>query len=462
VQIFDKGSEPAMRTIRIGSGAGYSGDRIDPALAIMEHGDIQYIVFECLAERTIALAQQHRSRHPDRGYNELLAYRMRHVLPLCARKHIKVITNMGAANPRAALQVVKELAISLGISSLKLAAVLGDDLFPQLDRYRSFQLMETGQPLERLQSSLVSANAYLGAQGIVQALRAGADVIITGRVADPSLVLAPLLFEFGWDTRRYDLLGKGTLAGHLLECGAQVTGGYFADPGYKDVPDLAHLGFPIVEVTEDGEVTVTKLVEAGGMVTPATVKEQILYEIHDPCRYLTPDVSADFSQVMVTELAPNRVQVSGASGQAPNGQYKTSIGYRDGFLVEGEISYGGTSAYRRAQLAGEIVQQRLAEFHEPVQDMRIDYIGVNSLYSDALSQRRPVSWQELSEVRLRVAACTTRRAQAEHIGNEVEALYTNGPAGGGGVRVQIAEVLAIASILVPASDVQLEVIYEEI
>jgi hypothetical protein len=451
-----------MRTLRIGSGAGYGGDRIEPALAVMEHGDIQYIIFECLAERTIALAQQHRSRHPDQGYNELLTYRMRHVLPLCAHKHIKVITNMGAANPRAAVQVVKELATSLGLSSLKLAAVLGDDLFPQLARYRSFPLMETGQPLEALQSSLVSANAYLGAQGIIQALHAGADVVITGRVADPSLVLAPLLFEFGWDMNQYELLGKGTLAGHLLECGAQVTGGYFADPGYKDVPDLAHLGFPIVEVTEEGDVTVTKLADAGGMVTAATVKEQILYEIHDPCHYLTPDVSADFSQVTVTELSPNRVQVSGASGQAPNGQYKTSIGYRGGFLVEGEISYGGTSAYRRSQLAGEIVRQRLADFHVPVRDLRIDYIGVNSLYKDALSQSINFPWQEPSEVRLRVAACTTTRAEAEHIGNEVEALYTNGPAGGGGVRVQITEVLAIASILIPASDVQLEVIYEEI
>src|ERR1700692_3421081 len=253
-----------MRTLRIGSGAGYSGDRIEPALAVMEHGDIHYIIFECLAERTIALAQQHRSRHPDQGYNELLTYRMRHVLPLCARKHIKVITNMGAANPRAAVQVVKELATSLGLSSLKLAAVLGDDLFPQIARYRSFPLLETGQPLETLQASLVSANAYLGAQGIVQALHSGADVIITGRVADPSLVLAPLLFEFGWETTQYELLGKGTLAGHLLECGAQVTGGYFADPGYKDVPDLAHLGFPIGEVGEDGSLVITKGAGSGG------------------------------------------------------------------------------------------------------------------------------------------------------------------------------------------------------
>ena len=426
-----------MRTIRVGSGAGYSGDRIEPALAVMEKGDIQYIIFECLAERTIALAQQHKARHPGQGYNELLPYRMRRVLPLCAEKHIKVITNMGAANPVAALWVVKQLAGSLGLTSLKLAAVLGDDIFPQIDRYLTFPLIETGQTLETLQPFLISANAYLGAQGIVQALQGGADVVITGRVADPSLVLGPLLFEFGWDADDYDLLGKGTLAGHLLECGAQVTGGYFADPGYKDVPDLANLGFPIAEIAENGDVILTKLAEAGGMVTPETVKEQIVYEIHDPCHYLTPDVIADFSQVVVNEVAPNKVQVSGAGGNARSGYYKASIGYRDGFLVEGEISYGGSGANLRAQLAREIVEQRLAMLGVPVQELRIDYIGVNALYKDALSQAITEHWQDLPEVRLRVAARTATRADAVHIGNEVEALYTNGPAGGGGVLSRV-------------------------
>jgi hypothetical protein len=451
-----------MRTIRIGSGAGYGGDRIEPALAVMEKGAIQYIIFECLAERTIALAQQQKARHPEQGYNELLPSRMRRVLPLCVEKHIKVITNMGAANPVAALWVIKQLAVSLGLTSLKLAAVLGDDIFPQIDRYLTFPLVETGQALETLQPFLISANAYLGAQGIVQALQGGAEVVITGRVADPSLVLGPLLFEFGWDAENYDLLGKGTLAGHLLECGAQVTGGYFADPGYKDVPDLANLGFPIAEVAENGDMILTKLAEAGGMVTPETVKEQIIYEIHDPCNYLTPDVIADFSQVMVKEVAPNVVQVSGAAGKARSGSYKASIGYQDGFLVEGEISYGASGAYQRAHLAREIVEQRLAMLGVPVQELRFDYIGVNALYHDALSQAITEHWRDVPEVRLRVAARTATRADAEHISNEVEALYTNGPAGGGGVRVQVNEEVAIASILIPAADIQLHIVYEEV
>src|SRR5437764_4433878 len=404
-----------MRTIRIGSGAGYGGDRIEPAVAVMEKGAIQYIIFECLAERTIALARKQKARHPEEGYNQWLSYRMRRIRPLCAEKQIKVITNMGAANPVAAVQVVKHLALSLGLTCLKLAAVLGDDIFPQIERYLALPIMETGQKLETLQPFLVSANAYLGAQGIAQALQEGADVVITGRVADPSLVVGPLLFEFGWNWEDADLLGKGTLAGHLLECGAQVTGGYFADPGYKDVPDLANLGFPIAEIAENGEVTMTKLAEAGGMVTPATVKEQILYEIHDPCTYLTPDVVADFSQVMVKEVAPNMVQVSGAGGKVRSGSYKTSIGYRDGFLVEGEISYGGSGAYQRAHLARAIVEQRLAMLRVPVQELRFDYIGVNALYKDALSQAITEHWRDVPEVRLRVAARTATRADAEHI-----------------------------------------------
>lgn len=454
-----------MRTIRIGSGAGYGGDRIEPALAVIAKGDVQYVIFECLAERTIALAQQQKARHPEQGYNEWLAYRMQHILPLCVEKNVKIITNMGAANPVAAVQVTKQLAVSLGLTSLKLAAVQGDDVFPQIERYLSFPILETGQRLETLQPLLISANAYTGARGIVQALRDGADIVITGRVADPALVLGPLLFEFGWSMDDYELLGKGTLVGHLLECGAQVTGGYFADPGYKDVPDLTNVGFPIAEVAENGDVIITKLADAGGMVTPATVKEQLLYEIHDPSSYLTPDVIADFSRVTVAEVASNRVRVSGAGGRVSNGHYKVSIGYQDGFLVEGEISYGGSGAYQRACLAGEIVQQRLSLLRMPVQELLVDYIGVNSLYKDLLSRTINARWRESLEVRLRMAARTTpttTRFEAERIGNEVEALYTNGPAGGGGVRVQLTEVLAIASILIPAHEVALEVLYEEI
>lgn len=444
-----------MRKIRIGSGAGYAEDRLEPAIDLMKHGNIDYIIFECLAERTIALAQQRKLKDPSKGYNQLLEYRMEKILPLCVEKGIKVITNMGAANPVAAAKVIKEMALKLGLSSLKIAAVTGDDVYDQIEKYADRIIVETGQPLQEINTSIISANAYIGVKGVIMALEQGADIIVTGRLADPSLVVGPLVYEFGWSED--ELLGKGTLAGHLLECGAQVTGGYFADPGYKEVPNLSNVGFPIAEIDEYGSITITKLEDAGGIVSPATVKEQILYEIHDPENYFTPDVVADFSNVEVIEVEANKVLVTGATGKKKTGLYKTSVGYKDGYIVEAEISYGGSGAINRAQLAGDIVAKRLDMLNIPHEEIRFDYIGVNSLYYQSLENQAP-----LSEVRLRVAARTKLREEATKIGNEVEALYTNGPAGGGGIRVNIKEIVSIASILIPEQDVSIDLVIEEV
>ena len=295
-------TEDSVRTIRIGSGAGYSGDRIEPAVELAEKGDLQYLVFECLGERTVALAQQARMKNPESGYDPLLEERMRAVLPLCAAKGIKVVTNMGAANPVAAARRTAEIAKSLGLSSLKIAAVVGDDV---LDACKDGDLpiMEFDGTIKQLGNRLLSANAYLGAEPIAQALTSGADIVITGRASDPALFLAPMIHAFGWAMDDWNLLGQGTVAGHLLECAGQITGGYFADPGYKDVADLARLGFPIGEVGEDGSLVITKVAGSGGAVTAQTCKEQLLYEVHDPKRYLQPDVVADFSQVKVEEIA---------------------------------------------------------------------------------------------------------------------------------------------------------------
>ena len=313
-----------MRTIRIGSGAGYSGDRIEPAVELAEKGDIQYLVFECLGERTVALAQQARMKNPDGGYDPLLEERMRAVLPLCAAKGIKIVTNMGAANPEAAARKTAEIAKSLGLSSLKIAAVVGDDV---LDACKDGDLpiMEFDGTIKQLGNRLLSANAYLGAEPMAQALTAGADIVITGRASDPALFLAPMIHAFGWAMDDWNLLGQGTVAGHLLECAGQITGGYFADPGYKDVPDLARLGFPIGEVGEDGSLVITKVAGSGGAVTARTCKEQLLYEVHDPKQYLQPDVVADFSQVRVEEIGPDRVRVSGGRGTQAN-RYAESLG----------------------------------------------------------------------------------------------------------------------------------------
>ena len=297
-----------MRCIRLGAGAGYAGDRIEPAAELARDGDIQYLIFECLAERTIALAQQARRRDPQSGFDPLLEARMRAVLPTCAAKGIRIITNMGAANPLGAARKTAAIAHELGLADLKIAAVQGDDVLDTV-LAGNYRFEESGTPVAELAGRVISANAYMGAGGMRDALAQGAQVVITGRVADPALFIAPLLHEFGWSLDDCERLGQATVVGHLLECAGQVTGGYFADPGLKDVPQLARLGFPIGEVSEDGSVIITKVASAGGKVTPATCKEQLIYEIHDPKRYLQPDVVADFSEVTVESVGDDRVRV---------------------------------------------------------------------------------------------------------------------------------------------------------
>jgi hypothetical protein len=432
-----------LRSIRIGSGAGYSGDRIEPAVELAEKGDIQYLVFECLGERTVALAQQARMKNPDHGFDPLLEERMRAVLPICAAKGIKVVTNMGAAHPEAAARRTAEIARSLGLS-LKIAAIVGDDVL-EACKDSELPLLEIDGTLRQLGNRVLSANAYLGAAPMAQALAAGADVVITGRASDPALFLAPMIHAFGWAMDDWTLLGQGTVAGHLLECAGQITGGYFADPGFKDVPDLAHLGFPIGEVGEDGSLVITKVAGSGGAVTAATCKEQLLYEVHDPQRYIQPDVVADFSGVTVERIGPDRVRVGGGRGTARTATLKVSVGYVDGFIGEGQISYAGPGAVARGRLALDIVRERLKLTGVAASELRFDLIGIDSLHGAALSAGRA----EPYEVRVRVAGRTETMREAVRIGNEVETLYTNGPAGGGGATKSAREVVAVASVLLP-------------
>lgn len=433
-----------MRTIRIGSGAGYSGDRIEPAVELAEKGEIDYLVFECLGERTVALAQQARMKNPDGGYDPLLEERMRAVLPLCAAKGIKIVTNMGAANPEAAARKTVEIARSLGLSKLKIAAVVGDDV---LDACKAgdFPILEFDGTIKQLGNKLLSANAYLGAEPMAEALSAGADVVITGRASDPALFLAPMIHAFGWAMDDWNLLGQGTVAGHLLECAGQITGGYFADPGYKDVPDLARLGFPIGEVGEDGSLVVTKVPGSGGAVTARTCKEQLLYEVHDPTKYFQPDVVADFSQVSVEEIAPDRVRISGGRGTKRTDTLKVSVGYLDSFIGEGQISYAGPGALARGRLALDIVRERLKLTGVAASELRFDLIGMDALHGPQISAHG----NEPYEVRVRVTGRTENLREAVRIGNEVETLYTNGPAGGGGAWKSARDVVAVASVLLP-------------
>jgi hypothetical protein len=305
-----------------------------------------------------------------------------------------------------------------------------------------------------LDDVLVSANAYLGALPIVEALSADADVILTGRVADPALFLGPLIHEFGWSWEDWDRLGQGTVIGHLLECAGQLTGGYFADPGYKDVPNLARLGFPIAEVSEDGSAVIAKVEGSGGLITRATCTEQLLYEIQDPAAYLTPDVIADFSGISIQEIGPNRVLVLGGKGKPRPASLKVSVGYHDGYAGEAQISYAGSTARRRAELARDILEERLST--SQIGELRFDLIGINSIHGEDLSPKLSPPY----EVRLRVAGRSNSLRTAALIPREVEALYTNGPAGGGGVAGSTRETIAIASALIPRDLVSHQIHFE--
>lgn len=431
-----------MPTIRIGCGAGFAEDRVEPALRLVEEGKLDYLVFECLAERTITLAQAARLADADAGFNEFLEARFDAVMEEAASRGVRIITNMGGANPLAAAERVAHMAQRKGLGHLKIVVVTGDDVFEQV-RGTSLPLWEQPGTVASL-NNVISANAYLGIAPILEALRLDADIIITGRVADPSLFLAPLVHEFGWSSDDWERLGAGTAVGHLLECAGHVTGGYFADPGVKDVPGLADLGFPLAEVDEDGSCIITKVPGTGGMVTVGTVTEQLLYEVHDPARYLTPDVVADFSQVTLTQVGPDRVAVRGATGSERPATLKVSVGYADGCIGEGQISYAGPNAVARGRLAIGLIRERIEMLRLDVTDMRYELIGVDAVRRGPL---RPDP--DIAEVRVRVIGRAPDLEGARRIGHEVAALWLNGPSGGAGATRNARENLAVASTFLP-------------
>lgn len=437
-----------MNAFRIGSGAGYAGDRIDPAQDLAERGRLDVLVFECLAERTIALAQLRKQREPGHGYDPLLEDRMRAVLPACLGQRTRIVSNMGAANPLAAGTAVLAVARELALLPPQVAVVTGDDVLAWVLEHDA-ELMEGGGRASDLGGRLVSANAYLGAEALLPALASPAQVIITGRVADPALFLAPLMHRYGWRADDWPQLGQGVLVGHLLECAAQVSGGYIADPGQFDVPGLEDLGFPLAEVQPDGSAVITKLPGTGGRVDRLTCTAQLLYEIEDPARYLQPDVVADFSRVQLTEQGPDRVLARGASGTERPTQLKATLGYRDGYIGEGQISYAGPGAAARGRLALRLLEHRLQRLGWAGHEHRAELIGVNAMHGAALGTDR-----EPYEVRVRLALRCSTRAMAERVGQEVEALYLNGPAAGGGVTQSVREVVAAASVLVPREAAQ--------
>jgi len=433
-----------------------SDDRIPPAVELVERGALDYLCCECLAERTIAREALDRTRDPGRGYTPTMLERMEAVLPPSVARGVRIVSNMGAANPLGAAKALLAAAPGWGCSDVSCAVVLGDDVTDLMRDYPALPLMEDGTPLESILPRMASANAYLGADVVARALDTGANVVITGRVADPSLFLGPMLHAFGWAYDDWDKLAAGTLAGHMLECTGQLTGGCFADPGMKDVDDLAGLGYPFADMTADGHITLGKTPGSGGRLDVATCTEQILYEIHDPAAYITPDCVLDITGVEFSPEAADRVRVLGARARPRTLTYKVVVGYFDGYIGSGEIGYAGINARARAELARDVILERLRRRGFIYRETRCDLIGVNSLHGE---DGRPKP--DRYEVRLRVAARTDSKKAAEAVGAEVRAMHMQGPgAAGGGINFGAREILAVKSVLLPRDKVRTEIVIE--
>jgi hypothetical protein len=434
-----------MQTLAVGCGAGFSGDRVDAGLPVVRtliaRGGPAAMIYENLAERTLATQHLSKRSNPQLGYEPLLDLQLRPVLADCLAHGIAIVGNFGAANPDGAARLIQRLAQELGLPAPRIAVVRGDDLSDDAGR----AIVQAHLADSFNAARFVCANVYQGAFEIADAIRAGAQIVVTGRVADPSLTLGPAIAHFGWQREQWDALAGGTMAGHLLECGAQVSGGYFADPGMKDVPGLDDVGFPIAEIEADGSCVISKADGTGGLVDERTVKEQLLYEVHDPAAYITPDVVADISAATVQSVGPDRVRLAGVRGHPRTATLKANVFFDGGWLGEGEISYAGLNAEARARLAMDVLQKRMGALLA----LRFDLIGVSSILGDdanRLLQQTPVG--QAQDVRLRVAGRHLDVAVVDRLLRELTALWTGGPAGGGGVRVAKRQRLSLQSCLI--------------
>ena len=447
-------------SIRIGAAAAWWGDRVEPAKLNAERGELDYLCFETMAEATVSAAQVRARRDPSfEGYDTYLDDRMQAVLPGCIRNGTRIISNQGWINPDAAARRIVHWLQKLGHKGVKVASVNGS-LITERVLQLTGTIMENGQPTATLAPNLISAEAYLGAEPIVQALAAGAQIVVTGRVADPSLFMAPMMHEFGWKADDWAKLGQGVGIGHLMECGAQVTGGYFSDPGFKDVPDPWNFGFPIAEVQADGTTVLCKVAGTGGDINLRTVKEQMLYEVHDPANYLTPDVVVDFTTARLEQVGASRVRVSGIGGKPRTPTLKVSIGCTEGFIGEDMFFYAGPGALRRAELAKKILTERFRIVGLEAEEVRIDFLGLNAIHGAAT----PADAPEPYEIAVRVAARTRTREEAIKVGREVDGMAVSGIAHTG-KRVphadRVREVIGVWSSLVPRESVPASISYLE-
>lgn len=453
-----------MRSVRIGAGQGFYGDTLKPAIEMAKNGNVKYLCFDCLAELTMAILQKDRKKDSSMGYTKDVVPVMKGLLPICVPRGIKLITNTGGVNPQGAATAVAKIARDLGLN-LRIATVTGDDLLERLNELQAASALanldKEGAPAEEVISRLVFANAYLGAGPILKALQQGADVVITGRTTDTAQYLAAAAFEFGWRLDDLDRAAQGVVLGHILECTPQVTGGNFSGRWWE-VENLENIGYPLAEIFEDGSFIVSKTPGTGGLVSSDTVREQLLYEIHDPSNFISPDVIIDMTGIRLEDVGPNQVKVSGAVGRPGPTSLKVVGGYPDGFVGEGRIVYTWPDAYPKAKKTEELLRKALVKEGIEPQEIRAEYLGINAIHGDNATQ--PVG--EPTEVMLRFAVRTATDRDAAKIGRILPPLALGGPPHAillGGMA-PVRELMGIGSFLVDRELVEpgVEVKIEEI
>ncbi|HZS78980.1 MAG TPA: acyclic terpene utilization AtuA family protein [Ktedonobacteraceae bacterium] len=439
-----------MKTVRIAGGLGFYGDSWRPIRASIERGNVQYVASDHLAELTLAILQKDRQRDPKLGYTRDFAPMLLDLLPLAIPKGVKFILNAGGLNPIAAREVLLNALRKFGLK-LRVGVVMGDSVLERFDELQaagvSLAHMDTGEAIESVRERIVFASAYLGARPIVEALDAGADIVLTGRVADAALFLAPMVHEFGWRWDDWNKLAQGIVVGHLLECSGQATGGNFGGD-WRSMPDLAHIGYPIAEVAENGEAIITKAPGTGGRVSFDTLREQLLYEVHDPGHYLTPDVDVDMTTLRMEEIGPDQVHVTGATGRPAPESYKIVAGYEDGYMGQATIGYAWPDALAKAQAAAAIILQQMQETGLQSQETLVEYLGYNSIHGPLAVAAHA---NDLNEVYLRIAVRCADKKEAAKLGRLFPPLALSGPPfiGGAGGMIEPRGLLGIWPTLAP-------------
>ena len=452
------------KLVRIANGQGFWGDSLTGPFRLVEEGPLDYLTLDYLAEVTMSIMQKLRLRDPNAGYATDFVELLRRILPSCKKKGIKVVANAGGINPKGCRDAIRKVVQELGLKGVKIGIVEGDDILSRLkelmDAGESFKNLDTGAPVSTVLDRVTSANVYIGAKPIADALAQGADIVITGRATDPSLVVGPLLHEFGWSLSDFDKLAAGTVMGHILECGPQCTGGNYTK--WREVKDFARIGWPIAEANSDGSFVITKHDGTGGLVNVETVTSQLLYEMGDPRRYLGPDCIADFTTIQLAQDGKDRVKVSGIKGAAPTDTYKVSMSYANGYKISGALVVTGPDAVEKARLCAEIVFARLAMYGLKVapEDRFVELLGTNICYQGIVPAPA-----EPSEVLMRIGAKGRDRKMLEFLGRELAPLVTGGPPGITGFaagRPSATEIVGYWPALIDKKKIATNVVVEEV